>query len=578
MKLPLSKRPLMQLLAPYWVSDDKWKGTGLAVSLILIGLVSAWMAVAYNDWYAGFFNALQTLDGDKFWGAAPILIALMVISLVMEVFRSFLDSWLKLRWRRGLFEHLLGRWLAHHAYYRLERGNHADNPDQRISEDVPQFIDLTMSLTIGFVTTMATLGAYSYATWTKGGSLEASVFGVELLIPGYMFWMAVLFSLVDWGVTHWSGWRLLGLNIKHEATEANLRYSLVQVRDNAEQIALYQGETTEQGRLCDRFQQIWNVAKHTYLVSVQLGFASGLTIRISMLLPFFAMAPQLLAGKTTLGDMMATQVAWMGVTAGFGFFANNYTRIANWRAVVRRLTYLNEEIDAVREAVGIELKAINDRQVRAQGLALAIGTDETPVIVGSFVIRHGERWMISGRSGAGKSTLLRALAGLWRQGEGCIEYPLGARQLFIPQKSYIPNGSLKAALSYPAAEGTFSDEACTQALSVCHLGKFTTRLNEDSRWSQQLSMGEQQRLAFARALLQRPDFLFLDEATSALDAATERSLYETLLQRLPDAAIVSVAHRSALQVFHEHFLHLGEGEDGATASNSYHPDHTRIVT
>ncbi|WP_426217775.1 ABC transporter ATP-binding protein/permease [Pseudomonas sp. DWRC2-2] len=558
----IKSHPVVRLLSIYWKSADKWRGAFLVAGILGFGFSNTSLQVFYNGWYADFFNALQQGNAPAFWAAIPMLVLLLAAPMFSQVVQEYLDSWLQLRWRQRTTDHMIGRWLSRKAYYRIERDDVGDNPDQRISEDVSTLIDLTMSLTLRFVLTMVSLASFGYLTWTKGGDLDTELLGLSISIPGYMFWVAVAYSIFDTVITHLAGKSLLNLNVRREATEAELRYSLMQVREHSEQIAMYHGEAVERSRLVERFAAIWQVCKRQFIVNAQVNFTSGLNGRLVSILPLLLMAPNLFAGRIDLGNMMATNVAWISTSVGLSWFARNYTVIAQWRAAALRLRSLDEAID--NEPVeGVRVVEYEGMQMRAEAVTLTLPNGDPLTDVGSFTIAPAHRLIISGRSGVGKSTLLRTIAGLWPHGEGRILLPINAKRLFLPQRSYIPAGSLKAALCYPSPVETFNDEECRQALEECRLPGLKARLHESARWANRLSVGEQQRLGFARALLQKPDLLFVDEATSALDASTEKQLYAGLLRHLPECTLVSVAHHSSLQTFHTHALVL-DGSDGAS--------------
>jgi vitamin B12/bleomycin/antimicrobial peptide transport system ATP-binding/permease protein len=394
------------------------------------------------------------------------------------------------------------------------------------------------------------------------------------VIPGYMVWAAALYAVGGSLVMQKFGHPLVSINYQQQRVEADFRFGLIRVRENAEQIAFYDGMDTENTNAKNIFARIrdnwWRIMKYTKRLTFVLSFYG----QIAIIFPIMVAAPRYFAGAFTFGVLMQIQQAFGTVSDSFSWFINSYATLVEWRATVNRLrefkrvigaTHLKESVLPATEHGGINLHYVDSNALTTEGLKLALPNGTALTTIGDVAIRPGSRWLVRGPSGSGKSTLMRALAGLWPFGDGAIDAPVDARMMFIPQQSYLPIGTLKAALAYPSSADTFTDDECREALRVCRLEGYADRLEESAHWTRVLSPGEQQRLAAARVLLHKPDYLFLDEATSALDAENEARLYHLFNERLPKAAIVSVAHRESLAAFHDETLDVARAEERAVA-------------
>lgn len=556
-------RRVWEMTTPYWRSEEKSKAWLLLGAVIVLSLFSVAISVLINNWYRDFYNALQEKDTAAFTHLILYFCGIAAIAILGAVYRLYLTQMLTIRWRRWLTEQHFARWLAHKNYYHLEAGAYTDNPDQRISEDINSFTSTTLGLGLGLLRTVVSLVSFSVILWGVSGSIE--LFGVN--IPGYMFWAALVYAVVGSWITHLIGRRLISLNNRQQRYEADLRFSLIRVRENAESIALYNGEPNEQGRLVGRFGQVWSNFWSLMQVQKRLTFFTSGYGQIAIIFPFVVAAPRYFAGKIQLGELMQINSAFGNVQENLSWFVDSYAALAEWRATSDRLLSFHEAMDE-NESRGQPI------DVRPQGhnlnvaeLELGLADGRALLSKANLEVAPGERVMLSGRSGSGKSTLLRALGGLWPRGAGKIDLP-AERTLFLPQKPYLPIGSLREALSYPLAGDAYATEAYQQALEQCRLGHLVGRLDESNHWQRLLSPGEQQRLSFARALLYRPQWLFLDEATAAMDEEDEAALYDGLIERLPGLSILSVGHRSSLRRFHPRQVRIEGGQLRAEQVNT----------
>ncbi|MEO8488887.1 ABC transporter ATP-binding protein/permease [Pseudomonas sp.] len=542
------------MITPYWRSEEKGKAWLLLAAVIALSLFSVAISVWINHWYKDFYNALEKKDTEAFWRLIGYFCGIATVAILGAVYRLYLTQMLTIRWRAWLTEKHFTRWLGNKNYYQLEQGGYTDNPDQRISEDLNNFTSTTLSLGLGLLRNVVSLVSFSVILWGVSGSIE--VFGIT--IPGYMFWCALLYAAVGSWLTHLIGRRLIGLSNQQQRFEADLRFSMVRVRENAESIALYNGEPNEKQRLSTRFGKVWQNYWDIMRVSKRLTFFTAGYEQIAIVFAFIVAAPRYFAGKIELGELMQINSAFGNVQGNFSWFISAYSDLASWRATSDRLLSFQQAMrDNEQRPAAIDVRGEGERLV-VQGLGMDLADGRHLLTQADMTVEPGQRVMLSGRSGSGKSTLLRAMGHLWPAGHGSIRLP-AARYLFLPQKPYLPIGTLKAALSYPQDDSVYSAERYAQVLETCRLPHLVARLDEANHWQRMLSPGEQQRLAFARALLFAPQWLYMDEATSAMDEEDEATLYQALIDELPGLSVVSVGHRSSLKRFHGRHVRIEGG-------------------
>ncbi len=555
-----------RLTAPFWKGDEKLWAWGLTALIAALALGGVATDIWYNHWNAAFYNSLQDRNEKEFWHQLLIFVPLASVSIVLNVYLAFSTSILRIRWRRWLTRRYLSNWLQDRVYYRMELASRGtDNPDQRIQQDLDNLANFTINLATGLLYQTVKLFSFLTILWTLSGSLDVTVFGYAISIPGYMLWAAMLYAGAGSYLIQFIGRRLARLNFEQERFNADFRFSLVRVRENAEGIALYRGEGDEEVRLWERFGTVVeNFYRITYLTR-RLSWFQYFYQQVAIVFPFIVQAPRYFSGVIPLGTLTQTADAFGAVQGALSWFINSYTDIAAWRASVDRLTSFDQ---AMAQAVAAGQGGIRVAPGTQDALAIERTKldmpDGKPLATADARIAAGEHVLLAGPSGAGKSTLFRAIAGIWPYGAGEILLPPLRRLLFLPQKPYVPIGSLRNAVTFPARPGAFSDPEIVEALKACQLDDKTGQLDGEDHWDRRLSPGEQQRLAVARALLQKPDWLFLDEATSALDPELEAKLYRLIRERLPKTTLLSIAHRTSLNAFHERRLRFVAGEQGAT--------------
>jgi len=556
-----STREFARIALPYFRSEDRWAGRVLLATVIALQLFQVWLNVRFNTWYKAFYDSLQNKDWDVFISQLGVFSLLAAVFIVSAVYQLYLQQWLQIRWRRWLTTRYLGRWLGQGTHYRMRlKGDSADNPDQRIADDIRQFINGTLDIGISLLGSIVTLVSFVVILWNLSSGSPLMIGSKSFNIPGYLVWAALIYAVIGTWVTHLVGRPLIRLNFDQQRYEADFRFSLVRLRENAEEVTLLAGERAEEERLLDRFGRVVGNWYGIMQRTKRLTFLTQGYSQVAIIFPFIVVSPLYFAGSMMLGGLMQIASAFGQVQGALSFFVKAYSEIADWKAVLNRLAGFDASIDWARSldsaAPRVEHVSDGGTALLAEELIVGLPNGEEIVRVSGLVIEPGEHVLVTGPSGSGKTSLFRALGGVWPFGSGIIRVPHGADLLVLPQRSYLPLGTLRGALAYPGPENAFSPAEIDEVLSATGLGALQDRLDETAYWADQLSVGEQQRLSIARALLQKPDWLFLDEATSALDERAEEMLYRLLLERLPGTAIVSIGHRSSLVAYHERFLEL----------------------
>ena len=554
-----------KLLKPYWVSKEGRAGLALLALVVALNLALVAANVWFTNWNRVFYNALENRDFDAFKHQLLLFCMIAAVFIIIAILKQYYTMMLQMRWRTWLTSSFLTNWLDGQAYYRIEQSHSTDNPDQRIAEDLRTLASDSLTLSLGLLNSVVTLSSFITLLWVISGAAHFTLAGVAISIPGYMVWFAVLYAVVGSWITHKVGKPLIGLSFQQEQREADFRYTMMRLRENAEGVALYGGEPTEKASLLARFEFIRDNWRWLMIYTRRLVFVNSGYGQFAIVFPLLVAAPRYFAKEITLGGLMQISSAFGQVQGALSWLVDSYASLVNWQAASNRVLDFQQAVKQAEDeraaCDGVRGIQIQNRSDAASGNAI-VATDLAMGLPGtranqpltepfSLNIERGQRWLVTGPSGSGKSVFFRAMAGIWPYGKGSIARPAQARILFLPQKSYVPSGTLADALCYPAAGDSFSAEELRELLRACNLEALSERLDDIDNWAMRLSPGEQQRLAFARALLQRPDFLFLDEATSALDEETEALMYQLVCDRLPDAAVISIAHRSTVARWHE---------------------------
>lgn len=562
-----------RLSLPYFRSEDRWVGRGLLGAVLAIELAQVGIAVLLNSWNARFYDALQQKNAAAFGYELLVFSALAGSFILLAVYQLYLSQGLQIRWRQWMTNRMLGSWLRNSTAYRMQlSADCADNPDQRIAEDINLFITTTLSIATGLLGAVVTLSSFVVILWGLSSAAPLTLFDKALAVPGYLVWVAVLYAVVGTFITHRIGRPLIGLDIEQQRREADFRAGLLRVRENAEQIALLKGEPAERRRLMGHFSKL----KENWIAIMcrqkRLTFFTAGYSQVQVVVPILAAGPAYFAGVISLGGLMQTASAFGRVEGALSFFVKAYAQLAQWRSVIERLDGFERSIEETAN-LGPTLDVLEHHaqtSITAMALDLMKPDGSSLLRIEELNLIAGEATLVTGRSGTGKSTLLRLLAGIWPHAKGRIELPGDARLLVLPQRPYLPEGSLRDAISFPRVLPIGEDNRIAALLVEVGLPSLADRLDEEAHWQQRLSLGEQQRLTAVRSILLEPDWLLLDEATASLDEPAERMVYKLIRERLPRTTVVSVGHRSTLRTLHNRCIEVEArhpGQAGLTADS-----------
>ncbi len=557
---------IWRIAIPYFRSEERRAARILLVAVIIVELCLVGTNILLNRWYNGFYNSLQDRNWETFVEQIAFFCSIAVAITLFSAYKLYLNKWLEIRWRRWMTNSYVDSWLNGPTHYRMQLvGDQADNPDQRIAEDIRMFIERALIIGVGVLSAIVTVASFVVILWGLSNDAPLRLFGTTLAIPGYLVWAAFIYAIIGTVFAHLIGRPLIPLNFNQQRYEADFRFNLVRVRENSEQIALLSGEPTERHHLRERLEK---VVSNWYLIMTrqkQLTFFTAGYAQAALVFPIIVVSPAYFAGLMQLGGLIQTGAAFAVVQSSLSFFISIYRDFAEWRAVIARLDGFERSIESAQDRAStptrIELDTSANSDLTIAELSVQLPSGAPLIVAEDIVIKTGNRALIMGPSGAGKSTFFRAVAGVWPFGRGRIMIPRGARLMVLPQRPYFPIARLEDAVSYPMQPNSFPSARVADVLEEVGLPALARSLSEEAHWNLKLSLGEQQRLSIARAILHAPDFLFLDEATASLDELTEAKLYTLLQARLPGVTIVSIGHRSTLADYHDRHFALRPEND-----------------
>lgn len=562
---------IWKVIKAYFASEEKWFAFGFAI--LIMGLTVSLVAVEviFNYWYQRFYDALQAYDKHSVLYLTLAFCVIATVAIIIAVYRYYVSQYFNLRWRKWLTNQFVGRWLQNRSYYLLENFDEkTDNPDQRIQEDVAAIISTTIDLVVGVLGAFITLSSFVFVLWALSGELTLS-FGSwgKIVIPHYLMWVALLYAGLGTYFTFKIGYPLVALNFEQQKREATFRYAAVEVRNHAEDIALYEGEHHQKTILNGLYDLVLG---NYYLIILRqkllLWFTAGYN-QAAVIIPLLASLPNYFGKVFKLGGLMQTLNAFGKVQDSLSFIVNAYTQIAQWQAIAMRLTsFVNHMCDAEAKAA-LQNKLIfewhDESVIAVKNVSISTPRGQLLLQQINLNFERGHRYLIQGESGLGKSTFVRAMAGIWPYASGKVVFPKNEKVMYLPQQPYMPVGSLEEAVLFPDHHKPELRQRIEEVMKLCRLESFIPRLNEIMPWSEQLSPGEQQRIAFARVLLHRPDWVFLDESTSMLDKDNEAVMYQLLKDHLPQCTLISVGHRDSLIAYHDQIIAMGRYQARAMA-------------
>ncbi|MCZ7496562.1 ABC transporter ATP-binding protein/permease [Agrobacterium tumefaciens] len=558
------------------------RGDGLAwpFSIGLLAMIGVNVGFQYgiNVWNRGIFDAIEKRDASTVYFLASIFPPLVLGSVFIVTSQVYVRMRIQRRWRSWLTKVLVSRWIANGRYYQLNLidGDH-QNPEARLSEDMRIATEAPVDFVAGVIAAFVSASTFIVVLWTIGGALTLPIGGLSVTIPGFLVIAAVIYALITSSSIALIGRNFVRVSEVKNQLEAEFRYTLTRVRENGESIALLGGEEEERSDLDRRFRNVrhqWKQMAQQYMRTTVVSHGSML---IAPVVPLLLCAPKFLDGSMSLGQVMQAASAFTIVQSAFGWLVDNYPRLADWNACARRVASLMMSLDGLERAeqsdkLGriVRGETEGETMLSLKDVSVSLG-DGTAVVKETDVeIGRGERVLVAGESGSGKSTLVRAIAGLWPWGGGSVSFRAGSRLFMLPQRPYVPSGTLRRAVCYPQAAESWTFEEIGEALDKVGLGHLKDKVEEEAPWDQTLSGGEKQRLTFARLLLNDPDIIVMDEATAALDEKSQDRMMQTVIDELPDATIISVAHRAELEAFHSRKITLERRDGGAKLVSDIH--------